>query len=136
MMFIAGVFYDDENAPTVLRDIAEVLPLTHLVDGLSGAMVEGEGLADHGPALLVLALWAAAGLVLAVRGFSWEARPGPSPGPRRAPRSRRRRSAPARAWRGRSRPGRSCPESRIARWPGLRIQAPTTEDGRPERPQP
>jgi ABC-2 type transport system permease protein len=76
MLMIAGVFYDEENAPTVLRDIAEVLPLKHLVDGLSGAMVHGEGLAEHGVALAVLGLWTVAGLILAIRGFSWEARRG------------------------------------------------------------
>jgi ABC-2 type transport system permease protein len=74
MMMLAGVFYDEEDAPAVLRDIAEVLPLTHLIDGLSGAIVHGEGLAAHGTALLVLALWTAAALVAAVRGFSWDAR--------------------------------------------------------------
>jgi ABC-2 type transport system permease protein len=74
MIMIAGVFYDDETAPAVLRDIAEVLPLKHLIDGMSGAMVHSEGLADHGVALIVLALWAIAGTILAVRGFSWEAR--------------------------------------------------------------
>jgi ABC-2 type transport system permease protein len=50
------------------------MPLKHLIDGLSGAMVHGEGLGDHMVALLALVLWAAAGIVLAVRGFSWEAR--------------------------------------------------------------
>jgi ABC-2 type transport system permease protein len=74
MIMVAGVFYDDEEAPTVLRDLAELLPLKHLIDGLSGAMVNGEGIADHTTALVALCLWAAAGIVLAVRGFSWEAR--------------------------------------------------------------
>ena len=74
MMFVAGVFYDDEKAPGFLRAIAEAMPLKHLIDGLSGAIVEGEGITDHRVALLALALWAAAGIVLAVRGFSWEAR--------------------------------------------------------------
>jgi ABC-2 type transport system permease protein len=73
MMLIAGVFYDEDNAPAFLHDIAQVLPLTHLIDGLSGAMVHGEGLADHGLALLVLGLWTVVGVVLAVRGFSWDA---------------------------------------------------------------
>jgi ABC-2 type transport system permease protein len=73
-VIISGVFYDAENAPAILRDIAQVLPLKHLIDGLSGAMVKGEGLASHGLALLVLALWGAAGAVLAVRGFSWDRR--------------------------------------------------------------
>jgi ABC-2 type transport system permease protein len=74
MILIAGVFYDEKNAPAVLRDIAQVLPLKHLIDGMSGAMVHGQGLADHGVALLVLALWTVVGLGLAIRGFSWEAR--------------------------------------------------------------
>jgi ABC-2 type transport system permease protein len=76
MIMLAGVFYDDENAPAVLRDLAEAMPLKHLIDGLSGAMVHGEGLADHTVALAALCLWGAAGVVLAVRGFSWEARRG------------------------------------------------------------
>jgi ABC-2 type transport system permease protein len=74
VIFISGVFFDADHAPGFLRAIAEVLPLKHLIDGLSGAMVTGDGLASNAPALLVLALWAAAGIVLAVRGFSWDAR--------------------------------------------------------------
>jgi ABC-2 type transport system permease protein len=71
-IFISGVFYDADNAPSVLRDIAQALPLKHVIDGLSGAMVTGEGLGSHGVALLVIGAWAAVGIVLAVRGFSWE----------------------------------------------------------------
>ena len=74
MIMLAGVFYDDEDAPAVLHDLAEAMPLKHLIDGLSGAMVNGEGLADNMVALVALLLWAAVGVVLAVRGFSWEAR--------------------------------------------------------------
>jgi ABC-2 type transport system permease protein len=73
-ILIAGVFYDEKDAPQFIRDIAEVLPLKHLIDGFSGAMVKGEGLADHMTALLVLAVWTAIGVAIAVRGFSWEAR--------------------------------------------------------------
>jgi ABC-2 type transport system permease protein len=74
VIFISGVFYDADNVPGFLRGIAEALPLKHLIDGLSGAMVTGAGPADNGEALLVLALWSAAGIVLAVRGFAWESR--------------------------------------------------------------
>jgi ABC-2 type transport system permease protein len=73
-ILIAGVFYDAGDAPQVIHDIAQVLPLTHLVDGLSGAIVDNEGVGSHWVALLVLAWWAAIGAVLAFRGFSWEAR--------------------------------------------------------------
>src|SRR2546422_284717 len=38
---ISGVFYDAGNVPAFLRDVAQILPLTHLIDGLSGAMVTG-----------------------------------------------------------------------------------------------
>jgi ABC-2 type transport system permease protein len=71
VVFISGVFYDADQAPAVLRDVAQVLPLTHLIDGLSGAMVSGD---VRWAALGVIALWAAAGVTLAVRGFSWDAR--------------------------------------------------------------
>jgi ABC-2 type transport system permease protein len=74
MIMLAGVFYDDEDAPAVLRDLAELMPLKHLIDGLSGAMVYGEGVADNLTALVVLVLWTVAGITFAVRGFSWEAR--------------------------------------------------------------
>ena len=74
MIMLAGVFYDEKSAPAFLRDIAEVMPLKHLIDGMSGAMVHGEGVGDHLVALVALALWAAVGIFLAVRGFSWEAR--------------------------------------------------------------
>lgn len=74
VIFISGVFYDVKHVPAFLRDIAEALPLKHLIDGLSGAMVTGSGLGSHVDALAVIALWGAFGLFFAVRGFSWEQR--------------------------------------------------------------
>ncbi len=74
VIFISGVFYDAEDAPAFLRDIARALPLTHVIDGLSAAMVTGADLADNAGSLGVIALWTVLGAVLAVRGFSWEAR--------------------------------------------------------------
>ena len=74
VIFISGVFYDAKNSPKFLLDIAEALPLKHLIDGLSGAMVTGKGVTDHWTALAVIAVWAAIGIFFAVRGFSWESR--------------------------------------------------------------
>jgi ABC-2 type transport system permease protein len=73
-ILLAGVFYDAKNAPSAVHDVAQVLPLTHLVDGLSGAMIHHAGVGAHWDALLILGLWALVGGVLAVRGFTWEAR--------------------------------------------------------------
>ena len=71
LIAISGVFYDVEESPAFLRDFAEALPLTHLIDGLSGAIVTG---ASHWSDLVVVGLWTLAGAVLAVRGFRWDAR--------------------------------------------------------------
>lgn len=71
-IFISGVFYATAGLPAFLRDIAEGLPLKHVIDGLSGAMVTGRGLDANLSALAVIAVWSAIGAVLAVRGFSWE----------------------------------------------------------------
>ena len=70
LIFISGVFYSAEDLPEALKAIAEVLPLKHLIDGLSEAIVGGGG--DVGAAAVIVAAWAAAGLFLAVRFFRWE----------------------------------------------------------------
>jgi ABC-2 type transport system permease protein len=73
-IFISGVFYSADKAPQVLRDIGRALPLTHVVEGLSGAMVTGKGVGDNLGALAVIAIWGAAGVILAIRGFSWDSK--------------------------------------------------------------
>ncbi|MEA2399670.1 MAG: type transport system permease protein [Thermoleophilaceae bacterium] len=70
VIFISGVFYSSDNLPGVLKGIAEALPLKHLIDGLSEAIVGGG--ADTGTAALVVGGWTVAGLVLAIRYFRWE----------------------------------------------------------------
>jgi ABC-2 type transport system permease protein len=73
VIFVSGVFYDAAKAPGFIKGIAQALPLKHLIDGLSGAMVHsGSGLSQNISALGVIAAWAVLGIVFAVRGFSWE----------------------------------------------------------------
>ncbi len=74
VIFISGVFFDVNNVPQFLRDIADALPLVHVINGMTGALVTGTGLADHLSDLAVLAIWTIAGVILAIRGFSWNAR--------------------------------------------------------------
>jgi ABC-2 type transport system permease protein len=69
-IFISGVFYSSDDLPEALKAIAEALPLKHLIDGLSEAIVGGGG--DAGTAALVVAGWTAVGLILAVRYVRWE----------------------------------------------------------------
>ena len=70
LIFISGVFYSADELPEALKVVAEALPLKHLIDGLSEAIVGGG--ADVATAALGVAAWAAAARFLAVRFFRWE----------------------------------------------------------------
>jgi ABC-2 type transport system permease protein len=70
LIFISGVFYSADELPEALKTIAEALPLKHLIDGLSEAIVGGGG--DVSTAATVVAAWAAGALFIAVRFFRWE----------------------------------------------------------------
>jgi ABC-2 type transport system permease protein len=71
-IFISGVFYSTDSMPAALKGIAVALPLKHVIDGLSGAIVTGGGFGDHLTALAVVGGWAITGVFLAVRFFRWE----------------------------------------------------------------
>jgi ABC-2 type transport system permease protein len=72
-VFVSGVSLDTKHSPAFAKDLAQVLPLGHVVTGLKGGMVAASGgLGDHLGALAVIAAWAVGGVYLAVRGFSWE----------------------------------------------------------------
>jgi ABC-2 type transport system permease protein len=71
-ILISGVFYSSDSLPKALDAIAQVLPLQHVIEGFSGAIVSGQGLVDNAGSLAVVAAWGAVGLVLAVRNFRWE----------------------------------------------------------------
>ncbi|HEX3454636.1 MAG TPA: ABC transporter permease [Gaiellaceae bacterium] len=72
LYFISGVFIPNVNLPTWLQDVAKVFPVQHLSDGLHKAFDP----ATHGVGIVwsdlgVLALWAAAGLLVALTRFAW-----------------------------------------------------------------
>jgi ABC-2 type transport system permease protein len=72
LYFISGVFIPNVNLPAWLQDVARVFPVQHLAGGLHKAFdpaVHGSGIvwSDLG----VLALWAIAGLLIALRRFTW-----------------------------------------------------------------
>jgi ABC-2 type transport system permease protein len=77
LSFISGVFIATSELPAWLADIGKVFPVEHLVAALLAAYsphTTGSGFrwAD----LAVLAAWGAAGLVVAVRRFTWLPRGG------------------------------------------------------------
>jgi ABC-2 type transport system permease protein len=70
VIFISGVFYSTDSLPRALDALARALPLKHVIDGLSAAVV-GSSVDELGAAAVV-GIWALGALVLAVRCFRWE----------------------------------------------------------------
>jgi ABC-2 type transport system permease protein len=74
MVFISGVFWSTESMPAFLRAIADVLPLTYLLELMRHVFLEEDALRESLGAITVVALWGAVGVVLALRMFRWEPR--------------------------------------------------------------
>ena len=72
MVFISGVFFSVGALPGFLEAIAEVLPLTYLLDLIRAVFVENDGLESSWRAILVVAVWGVAGALLALRSFRWQ----------------------------------------------------------------
>ncbi|MFZ0385143.1 MAG: ABC transporter permease [Solirubrobacteraceae bacterium] len=72
LYFISGVLVPKNQLPRSLRDIASVFPVSHLDNALFTAFdpaTSGSGIAATD--LLILAMWGAAGLLIALRRFKW-----------------------------------------------------------------
>ncbi|MFI0408456.1 ABC transporter permease [Actinomadura sp. 3N508] len=70
LLAAGGVIFPLDDFPSGVQSALELLPISALAEGLREVLQDGTAL----PAtpLLVLAVWAAAGLVLAARFFKWE----------------------------------------------------------------
>jgi hypothetical protein len=58
----------------VLQTIADVLPLTYLIDLIEAAYLDGEPMTSDPKAAAVLLAWGFAGYAVAARRFGWEPR--------------------------------------------------------------
>jgi ABC-2 type transport system permease protein len=76
LLGLSGAFFPLHRLPAGLHQLADVLPLSHLLSALRAAY-GGGGLAGADYAgLLVTLAWAIAGALIAVRRFGWEPRGG------------------------------------------------------------
>jgi len=71
MAFLSGSFGPRGDLPGFLQAIADVLPLTYFLDLVNGVYLDGDSLFADPKALALLAGWGLAGLVVALRRFSW-----------------------------------------------------------------
>jgi ABC-2 type transport system permease protein len=70
--FIAGAFFSPRHFPSVLRGIADVLPLTYFLRLTRNVMLHGEAIWTQGTNVAVVAAWGALGVIVALRYFRWE----------------------------------------------------------------
>lgn len=70
LLATGGVVFPLERFPAAVRTVLELLPISALADGLRQVLQHGAAL--PGRDLLILAVWALAGLLPAVRFFRWD----------------------------------------------------------------
>ncbi|MDH4110069.1 MAG: ABC transporter permease [Gammaproteobacteria bacterium] len=73
MMLLSGVWFSLEAADEWVRQVANVFPLTHILGAARAIMLDGAGLADVAPQLLVLCAMSAFFLGLGAALFRWRA---------------------------------------------------------------
>jgi len=74
MAFLSGSFGGTSEYPEVLQAVADVLPLTYLIQLVRDAYLHGESLAHDWKAVAIIVAWGVGGLAVAVRRFGWEPR--------------------------------------------------------------
>ena len=74
MAFLSGSFGPTRDYPAFLEAIGNVLPLKHFLDVVNGVYLDGDSLFADPAALLAVTAWGVAGLVVALRWFSWMSR--------------------------------------------------------------
>ena len=72
MMIFSGIFFSLEGTPPVLQQIANIFPLTHFLKGARAVMLDGAGLLEVLPNLLVLIGMTCFFLLVASLMFRWE----------------------------------------------------------------
>lgn len=72
MMLLSGVWFSLEGTHPWVQKIAQIFPLTHIVNAARAIMLDGAGLVEVFPQLLVLGIMSTVFLVLAAVLFRWE----------------------------------------------------------------
>jgi ABC-2 type transport system permease protein len=76
LLGLSGAFFPLDRLPDALHQLADLLPLSHLLTALRAAYAGGGLSGSDLAGLLVTLAWALAGALVAVRRFGWEPRGG------------------------------------------------------------
>ncbi len=71
MWLFSGVFFSSDRFPEGAQPFIKALPLTQLVTGMRQVILDGAGLVEVSPALVILTAWTVVTFALALRFFRW-----------------------------------------------------------------
>jgi ABC-2 type transport system permease protein len=74
LLFISNVFVPLQNPPAWMDVTSKIFPVRHFADSLIGSFFQLNGSGLQTNDLLVMGAWEIAGLMIAVRFFTWEPR--------------------------------------------------------------
>ncbi len=74
MTFLSGGFGPTRDFPEFLQVIADLLPLTYLIDIVTGIVFDDTPIWEQPGAVAVLAAWGVGGILVAMRYFGWQPR--------------------------------------------------------------
>ena len=71
MMMLSGVWFSLEGAPEIVQKMANIFPLTHVLNSARAVMLDGATFTDVAPSLLALTALSAAFLAVGAKVFRW-----------------------------------------------------------------
>ena len=71
MSMCSGVFFSSARFPEWLQPIIHLLPLTALIDAVRAVMIDGAGVGQIAPSLLILLVWGVVSFTAAIKLFKW-----------------------------------------------------------------
>ena len=72
MMMLSGVWFSLEGAPDAVQMVANIFPLTHVLNSARAVMLDGATLVDVGPSLIALTALSAVFFAIGAKVFRWE----------------------------------------------------------------
>ncbi|HAK44785.1 MAG TPA: ABC transporter permease [Spirochaeta sp.] len=72
MIIFSGVFFSLEGAPVFMQKASKVMPLTHFIEAARAVMIDGAGLIQIMPNILVLSGMTVGFLIIASMLFRWD----------------------------------------------------------------
>lgn len=72
MMMLSGVWFSLEGSPQIIQQSAQIFPLTHMIEAARAIMIDGAGLVDIAPHLIILLAMSALFMTIGARSFKWE----------------------------------------------------------------